>query len=294
MKKTGVALVLSFALFMGACGKSEGDFTLYKDIPDTVECLSDVVYGKGGNTSLKMDILRPTARTSEPMPVIVFIHGGSWSGGSMEGMLGSLSGYAESGYLCASINYRLSGEAIFPAQIEDCKAAVRFLRANAMEYNLDPGRIGVWGTSAGGHLAALLGASNHVPELEGVGGNADYSSEVQAVCNWFGPLDFRSYITYSDSSVAWLLGGPPQQNMELAAAASPVVYLSKSSAPALIMIGNQDKAYKDFYEQGKAYCELSKDLGIDARLEIINGEGHGFLELSEYKTVKAFFDKQLE
>ncbi len=285
--------LICFILFAAACKKSEDGFRIYEEVPDTVECISNVIYGQVGDTSLKMDILSPYHQTSDSLPVILFIHGGNWSGGSKEDNLGMLSGYAESGYLCASIDYRLSDEAIFPAQIEDCKAAIRFLRANAEKYNIDTNHIGVWGSSAGGHLAALMGASNRVTELEGVG-NENYSSEVQACCDWYGSLDFRSMITKNDDGVAKLLGGPPQQNLKLAAAASPIVYINKYSAPTLVMIGNRDPGYKNYYKYGKIYCKSLKNLGIYSKLKIIKGAGHGFSDLSEYKTVKKFFDKQLK
>lgn len=293
MRKTCIVLLLCFVLCAAACEKSKDGFRIYEKVPDTVECISDVVYGQVGDISLKMDILRSYHQTSDPAPVIIYIHGGGWSSGSKEDFRGELSGYAESGYLCASINYRLSDVAKFPAQIEDCKAAVRFLRANAEKYNLDPDRIGVWGTSAGGHLAALMGASNNAPELEGEGGNADYSSEVQACCNWYGLTDLRALVTYNDNTLAELLGGPPQQNLKLAAAASPVVYISKYSAPTLIMIGNQDDGYNSLYKFGENYYKYLKDLGIYSKLMVIKGAGHGFSDLSEFKTVKKFFDKQL-
>jgi acetyl esterase/lipase len=155
-----------------------------------VEVLSDVEYGKGGDVSLKMRVLRPKTLPKQPMPVLVWIHGGGWEDGTpKESGDRHLMRFAQRGYLCATIDYRLSGKAIFPAQIEDCKCAIRFLRSQAKAYHLDPDRIGVWGESAGGHLAALLGTSGGVTELEGSGGHAEFSSRVQAVCDWYGPSD---------------------------------------------------------------------------------------------------------
>jgi len=121
------------------------------------------------------------------LPLIIHIHGGGWSGGDKNGI--PPIGLVANGYALASVQYRLSGEAIFPAAIQDCKAAVRWLRANAKKYNLDPDHFGVWGGSAGGHLVALLGTSGGVKEFE-VGDNLNVSSKVQAVCDWFGPTDF--------------------------------------------------------------------------------------------------------
>src|SRR5262249_37667916 len=146
-------------------------------------------------------------------------------------------------YAAASIGYRLSQHAKFPAQIEDCKAALRWLRANAKKYGLDPDRVGVWGASAGGHLVALLGTAADVKEWDGVGGNTDQSSRVQRVCDRFGPSDFMTIAGKSpraDSPVAELLGGPVAENKENAAKASPVTHVSKSSAPFLILHGDED------------------------------------------------------
>ena len=141
------------------------------------------------------------------------------------------------GYAVASINYRLSQHAIFPAQIEDCKAAIRWLRANAKKYNLDPDHIGVWGASAGGHLVALLGTTGNVKELEGHGGNLDQPSRVQCVVDWFGPTDFAKMggrQDKPDSPMARLVGGPVRDRKELAAKANPIAYVGKDSAPFLI------------------------------------------------------------
>jgi len=143
----------------------------------------------------------------------------------------------------ASINYRLTKEAIFPSQIEDCKAAIRYLRAHAAEYNIDPNHVGVWGVSAGGHLAALLGTSCGAKQLEGNLGSADMSSCVQAVCDWCGPSDFvtvasqagsRTKIDYDDAAgpVAKLLGGLQTEKHDLAVAASPVTYIDKDDPPS--------------------------------------------------------------
>jgi acetyl esterase/lipase len=132
---------------------------------------------------------KPTSPAVKPMPVIVWIHGGAWIGGSKDSGIPLLLPFAKRGYFCASISYRFSKEAKFPAQIEDCKCAIRFLRAKAKEFNIDTERIGVWGESAGGHLAAMLGTAGDVKEFEGSGGWEGFSSRVSAVCDWFGPSD---------------------------------------------------------------------------------------------------------
>lgn len=139
-------------------------------IPHNLIYQRDIVFSQSGKRPLKMDILRPKILPEMPMPGLVWIHGGAWLEGSKEEGSELLLPFARQGYLCASIEYPLSHEAIFPAQIEDCKCAVRFLRAHAKEFHLNSDRIGVWGRSAGGHLAALLGTNAGFQELEGEGG----------------------------------------------------------------------------------------------------------------------------
>jgi acetyl esterase/lipase len=156
-----------------------------------------------------MHIIRPklTSSVAKPMPVIVWIHGGAWIGGNKDSGIPLLLPFAKRGYLGASISYRFSKEAKFPAQIEDCKCAIRFLRAKAKEFNIDPERIGVWGASAGGHLSAMLGTAGDVKELEGSGGWEGFSSRVSAVCDWFGPSDLlamsvnKALLTEQDQTV---------------------------------------------------------------------------------------------
>jgi len=195
-------------------------------------------------------IAQPALARGRPLPVILWIHGGGWSKGRKEQHSPAIS-FLNDGYAVASIEYRLSGEAPFPAQIEDCKAAVRWLRANAAKYNLDADRIGAWGHSAGGHLSALLGTSGGVQELEGNGDNMSYSSRVQAVCDVSGPADLlRLYHDASDASTGTrpkatsyidaLLGGPAEQNKTKAMAASPITYVSKDDPPFLIIHGEND------------------------------------------------------
>src|SRR5262249_39045436 len=157
-------------------------------LPNGTKVHKDLEYVQGGHERQRLDLYVPE-RADTPLPVIVWIHGGAWMGGSKDGGVPALP-FLGKGYAVASVNYRLSQHAVFPAQIQDCKAAIRWLRANAKTYNLDPERIGVWGASAGGHLVALLGTSGGVEDLEGKGGNADQSSRVQAVVDFFGPTDF--------------------------------------------------------------------------------------------------------
>ncbi len=194
----------------------------------------DLVYKRVNGTVLTLDLYRPE-EVSGSLPVIVWVHGGGWRRGRKEKC--PAVALVQDGFAVASINYRLTSTAPFPAQIEDCKAAVRWLRANASTYHLDPDRVGVWGHSAGGHLAALLGTSGGVPELEGSGDNMQYSSRVQAVCDSAGPADLLALTNVGPkrvSAIEGLLGGPVEKDKAKAIAASPIHYVSKDDPPFLI------------------------------------------------------------
>ena len=202
------------------------------------------------------------------------------------------------GYAVASINYRLTQHAVFPAQVEDCKAAIRWLRANAGKYHLDPDHIGVWGASAGGHLVAMLGTTGGVKDLEGKAGNLDQTSRVQCVVDWFGPTDLLTMgggHNNPASPEAKLLGGPLQDNKEKARKASPLTYVSKDSAPFLIMHGDQDPLVP--LQQSRALAEALKKAGVEVKLQVVEGNGHGgpgFSTPENRKLIEEFFDKHLK
>jgi acetyl esterase/lipase len=264
-------------------------------LPPGVQAHRDLEYIPGGHARNKLDLYLP-AKADRPLPVIVWIHGGGWRGGSKEGFPAlSLVG---KGYAAASINYRFSQHALFPAQIEDCKAAVRWLRANATKYGLDPDHIGVWGASAGGHLVALLGTTGGVKELEGKGGNLDQSSRVQCVVDFFGPTDFTKMGGWQDkpdSPMALLVGGPVRDKQELAAKANPIAYISKDAAPFLILHGEEDKMVP--INQSELLDEALRKAGVESTLVRIAGNGHGgpgFMNAENRKKIEAFFEKHLK
>ncbi len=265
-------------------------------VPEGTTVHRDLAYVKGGHERQKLDLYLPE-KAEGPLPVIVWIHGGGWQGGNKDNG-GPALPFVKRGYAVASINYRLSQHATYPAQIEDCKAAVRWLRANAKKYNLDPDHIGVWGASAGGHLVALLGTTAGVKELEGDGGNAEQSSKVQAVVDWFGPADLTRTgpnAGLPDSPVAKLLGGPVKENMEKAAKASPVKYVTKDAAPFLIQHGDKDPTVP--YHQSELLEEALKKAGVEVTLTRVEGAGHGgpqFNSPEMRKQVEEFFDRHLK
>lgn len=156
-------------------------------VPDGVNVERDLAYVGDNDRKHKLDLYLPE-KSDKPLPLLISIHGGAWAMGDKAG--GSpIIPLASEGYAVAVISYRLSEQATFPAQIQDCKAAVRWLRANAAKYNIDPDHFGTWGSSAGGHLSALTGTSGGAKEFEPIGGNDNVSDRVQAVCDLFGPTD---------------------------------------------------------------------------------------------------------
>jgi acetyl esterase/lipase len=262
--------------------------------------ISTVVYGTGGQRPLTMHLLRPSPAPARPAPGLIWVHGGAFRHGSKDSGIGRLFPFARRGYVCASVEYRLSGEARWPAQIEDCKCAVRYLRAHAAELGLDPDRIGAWGPSAGGHLVAMLGVAPDRPELEGDGGWAGQSSRVQAVCNWYGPSDLPTMVEQPSSidrrgaeyPESWLLGGRVQDHPDRARAASPTSYVAGGEPPFLIAHGDQDPVVP--YQQSQLLYET---LGSsDVTLQTVGGAGHGgpqFDHPALLDAVAAFFDRHL-
>ena len=211
-------------------------------------------------------------------------------------------GYTERGYAVVSINYRLSGHATFPAQIEDCKAAIRWLRAHAQDYNIDPGRFGVWGSSAGGHLVALVGTSGDVKEFD-VGGNLEQSSRVQAVCDYYGPTDFKVFVTtpgyerHGDetSPEGKLNGGAVLKNRGKASRLNPITYVTKDDPPFLIVHGDKDRTVPINLSQ--LLFESLKGVGVSGHFHTIHGAGHGRpgFDAPEIETmVLAFFERHLK
>jgi acetyl esterase/lipase len=264
--------------------------------PENAAIIRDVPFGNDG--ALLLDVVRPADRPAARMPAVVFVHGGGWSGGDKKTGIRWLLPFAQSGYYCVTINYRLSGEARFPAQIHDCKTAVRWLRAHADEYGVDPDRIGAWGMSAGGHLAALLGVSGGVESLEGNGGWPAYSSRVQAVCDYYGPTDLPRFPAHSDkqygtpdSPEVLLLGGTMDEKPELARLASPVTHISAADPPFLIMQGTADETVPAA-QSGEFHAALKK-AGVESELRLYPGAGHSLDNRNTIPVVMAFFDRCL-
>jgi acetyl esterase/lipase len=208
----------------------------------------DVRYGEGGGAPLLLDIARPDPLPAEPMPAVVWVHGGGWRAGDKHVDSSQSIGldFVRDGFTCLSINYRLSDEALYPAQIHDVKAAIRWLRAHAADLGLDPDRIGVWGHSAGAHLVSLLGTSGDNPALEGASGSPGVSSRVQAVVAISPPSDFRAIPAdwpYEEPLVATtkLVGGRLEEHADLVRLANPITFIGPDAPPFLIIHGEDDE-----------------------------------------------------
>jgi acetyl esterase/lipase len=287
-------LIVLLALGSLACGQEQSKTPDVSALPPGVRWLRDLEYVPGGHERQKLDLYLPE-KANDPLPVIVWVHGGGWKDGNKDWR--RAVPLVPKGYAVANINYRLSQDVVFPAQIEDSKAAIRWLRANARKYHLDPNHIGAWGPSAGGHLVALLGTTSGVKELEGTGGNLDQSSRIQCVVDWFGPTDLATMggrYDEPDSSVARLIGGPVQKNKEKAAKASPVIYVAKDAAPFLIMHGDRDDVVP--LEQSVKLAEALRRAGADVTLQVYTGAGHGgraFSSPESWKMIEDFFARHL-
>ncbi len=254
----------------------------------------------GSHASQKLDLYLPTAGTP-PYPLVVWIHGGGWQSGDKY-PAAQTPILVQAGFAVASINYRLSGDATFPAQIHDCKAAIRWLRAHAATYGIDPRRVGTWGSSAGGHLSALVGTSGGIAELEGdVGGNLAYSSRVQATTDYFGPTDFFTMGGGHDSCTSpesRLLGeclGEIKANMndpnwafwvDRVHDCGPFYQVSPDDPPFHIAHGTADGTVPPGQSQQLHNALVAA--GVTSTLRLVPGAGHG-LPTSEQPYVRDFF-----
>ena len=230
------------------------------EIPDTIVEEKGIVYCTRESKELKLDLYYPKEK-KDPVPGLIFIHGGGWSGGGREIYKYYTVLFAQEGYVAATIAYRLSGEAKFPAAVEDCKAAVRWMKANAEKYNVDPERIAVIGGSAGGHLSMMVGYSSDVPELEGKGCNPEQSSRVQAVVNFYGPTDLTTEYARNRGETKGFLGiDSYDENPEPFKQASPLFHLTKDDPPTLTFQGTIDDLVP--VSQAEALHAKLDELGI--------------------------------
>ncbi len=276
-------------------------------LPAGIRMERNISYVPGGDDAQKLDIYLPEKAADKPLPLVVHIHGGGWRAGSKFPC--PVTAMVLDGYAVASIEYRFSQKAIFPAQIQDCQAAIRWLRAHSKEYNFDSEHLGVIGGSAGGHLSALVGTSGGKKAFTPIGGNEEQSDRVQAVCDIFGPADFGTVVqqaaddknvrnifhfnTASDpysSLIGTKLDDKPKTD-----AVSPVHYVSKDNPPFLILHGTHDALVP--LAQSEQLAAALKEKGVAVWLQKLPGSGHGgpaFAKPSITQLTHRFFDKHLK
>jgi acetyl esterase/lipase len=266
-------------------------------VPADVTFETGIEYANPDGQHLQLDLARPKVG-SGPFPTVLCIHGGGFRAGSRESYDTQVVRLAHNGYVAATITYRLAPKYPFPAAVHDSKAAVRWLRANAAKYSVDPDRIGVTGGSAGGHLALFLGVTGDVKEFDGDVGNADRSSRVACVVNYFGPSDFtQSYGKSVDAAevLPLFLGGNLETARTMHLRASPLYWVTPNAAPTLCIHGTDDKYVA--HEQSVWLTDRLKAAGVEAELLTLKGAGHGFkgadAETAE-KAMLAFFDGHLK
>ncbi len=236
-------------------------------------------FGEAGGKPLLLDAVYPQGKPERPRPAVIWVHGGGWAFGTREDRW--MSPYlATHSFFAISVDYRLSGEAKFAAQIHDVKAAIRWLRANADEYGVDPDHIGIWGDSAGGHLASLAGVTGDLPELEGDSGSPGYSSRVQAVAAGNSPSDFLGSIggemarTDPDAPVIQLFGGTVSEKEDLMRLASPIFHVGPDSPPYFIANGTLDETVP--FEQGERMYQALMAAGVEAEFVPLKGRYHNY------------------
>jgi acetyl esterase/lipase len=262
-----------------------------------VELVRDIEIGRVGQRPLRMHMARPKRRRGR-MPAVAFIFGGGWRSGDPDQGLLVITALAFRGFVAASIDYRLSAEATFPAQIHDCKCAIRYLRACADDYMIDPDRIGVVGVSSGGHLAALLGTTAGNPDFEETGGWPGERSDVQAVAEWSAPVDFvriareHGNLQSSDTMTARLVGGPLLEKADLVKAANPISHVSGRTPPFFIAHGLEDQLVPP--TQSQILHEALQLAGVQSELVLLAGKGHGFLGLGAARRTLAFLERELK
>lgn len=293
-----------------------------------IDFYEDVAYGMGGNHPMYLDLMIPRKKAGEKSPAIIWVHGGGWSIKELTQKYRPVNALVQAcrmGFVCASIDYRLVTEAPFPAPIEDCKCAVRFLKAHAKEFGIESDCIGIWGESAGGQLAALTGASYGNPRLEGKGGWEKYDSRVKAVCDWYCGGDMTHMGAYACPEVQerarqlgirltlmpWqkkggdghkneeqekifiqMFGRPGKEAPQLSMDISPIFYVAQDQPAYLLMHGDSDQAVSPEFSYN--YYDALLKYGHDATFVLVPGQGHGFFKgQGYYDIVLDFFKRKL-
>jgi acetyl esterase/lipase len=263
--------------------------------PATVDFQPDITYATIDGEELKLNLSRPKDAHGA-LPCVVVIHGGAWRGGHRNGHNDITWNFANRGFVAATVSYRFCPKHPFPAQVQDVKAAVRFLRANCEKFNIDPKRLGAVGFSAGAHLSMMLGTMDREDGLDDVGEHTDQSSKVQAVVAFFGPTDLL--LTYPEVTRPLLkdfLGDLPENVPQIAKRASPITYVSPGDAPMLLYQGTKDPLVP--HQQAIVMADALTKAGVPGRVELMLGGGHGWSGNDLKRTAEgtfAFFEEQLK
>lgn len=259
----------------------------------------DITYCTMDGIPLRLDLYFPGSMDA-PAPIVVYVHGGGWTQGSKDRQLEIFyaSSLLDAGFVLASVDYRLAPQHKFPAMIEDVKCAIRFLRAHAAEYNIDPERIGAMGASAGGHLVSLLGVTDQSAGFD-VGEYLDQSSRVQAVVDLFGPADLTVGYSSAYAGMAQHVFGTTDPAHPIFRAASPVTYITPDDPPFLILHGDRDQTVP--LAQSQEFYDKLIAGGVEAQLIIVQGGGHGLSNPEEVPSpaelislTRQFFEQKLK
>jgi acetyl esterase/lipase len=291
-RRIGVtALTYLTLLFLGSNGAALGQA---KPVPIIPKVVRDLEYGRVADVSLKLDLYLPGEERPELRPGIVFIHGGGWAGGDKKEFAQMAERMAGLGYVAISVNYRLAPKHRYPSALDDVQRAVRWLRQRAVEYRLDPNRIGALGASAGGHLAALLG----LRETRDPASTGGVSSKVQCVVNYFGRMDLTLEPTvtkgFTDYRPAFI-GAAKAEAPELYRDASPITHVDAKAAPFLIVHGFRDTQVQ--LAQSERMLAALDAAGVEASLIVLAGQGHGFkgpAAVTATEATVAFFERHLK
>lgn len=283
-------IVLSFAFALLCCAAVRAEDKV------EVDYKPDVTYAVLDGEPLQLDLATPKG-LDHPVPAIVVIHGGGWMAGKRQDMSQIAKRIAAHGYVAATVSYRFAPKHRFPAQIEDVKAAVRYLRANAKDLHIDPQAIGATGISAGGHLSLMLGLLDSGDGMEGSGGNPEQSSKVQAVVNFVGPVNLArdSYTPVQTEILTAWVGGDPKEKQDELKKGSPITYVNKGDAPTLCFYGTKDALVST--DQAHEIAEALTKAGVEGRVELLLGAGHVWTGPELGRTLDetvAFFDKHLK
>ena len=274
MRLVAIAMMALFCSGYAVATAQEKKAPAAPQPPAGVTYLPDLEYGTGAGEKLRLDLARPE-KMERAAPCILVIHGGAWTAGDKRQHTDLIYKLAQQGYVAATVQYRFCPKHRFPAQVEDVKCAVRYLRAHAEEHKINPALLGAVGFSAGAHLSMMLGTMGKDDGLEGMGGHADQSSQVQCVVAFFGPTDLTrtDYPATSVFLISQFMGSSPEEDKGERKRASPLTYLDQGDAPLLIFQGTKDQLVP--HSQALVMTEAMSKASVPGRVELLIGGDHG-------------------